>query len=403
MHELWLALKQERLDLQGQLQGTAAVPDAVLSADLLPLHSTTPPCTIPPLPGSYGDGVKYGLYYRPGEAQLSTFGNVRRTGSLAAHAAAATARDNRSGPELSSLRLYRLLALWLALSRRAFIPAAHHIHARSAYFTFGSTDCPALSSIFHPCSPLMQYYDLPTVSMRNVLWPLMRAGIEGFKVGGWAKGVGCCGREGGCSDVASITPPPASACVHVAEVVCPCPPRHQKSLPISSQPDKLENGLGHTSPLNIKIPGAERGREWEYYYHDRWAGGGAAFAVVTCFKVGPRSGVSWQPGRVDARSAGCMQLEQRSPRPAILQLAHLHSLPAFCPLRSTHPADRGHQMMAEALAGPLQRAVEEEAAAAAGQLRHSSRRQDERLEVRGPCSSAAGSIDQWSCPVGWGA
>lgn len=59
-------------------------------------------------------------------------------------------------------------------------------------------------------------------------------------------------------------------------------------------------------------------------------------------------------------------------------------------------------MMAEALAGPLQRAVEEEAAAAAGQLRHSTRRQDERLEVRGPCSSAAGSIDQWSCPVGWG-
>lgn len=129
---------------------------------------------------TYGDGVKYGLYYRPGEAQLSTFGN---------------------------------------------------------------------------------YYDLPTVSMRNVLWPLMRAGIEGFK------------------------------------------------------PDKLENGLGHTSPLNIKIPGAEQGREWEYYYHDR-----------------------------------------------------------------THPADRGHQMMAEALAGPLQRAVEEEAAAAAGQLRHSTRRQDERLE-----------------------
>ncbi len=27
----------------------------------------------------YGDGVKYGLYYRPGEAQLSTFGNVRHT------------------------------------------------------------------------------------------------------------------------------------------------------------------------------------------------------------------------------------------------------------------------------------------------------------------------------------
>lgn len=35
------------------------------------------------------------------------------------------------------------------------------------------------------------------------------------------------------------------------------------------QADKLENGEGHTSPLGIEIPGAERGREWEYYYHDR--------------------------------------------------------------------------------------------------------------------------------------
>ncbi len=56
-------------------------------------------------------------------------------------------------------------------------------------------------------------------------------------------------------------------------------------------------------------------------------------------------------------------------------------------------------MMAEALAGPLQRAIEEEAAAAAGQLRHSSRRQDERLEVR----RGSGMLDAWlssSCPVG---
>lgn len=44
-----------------------------------------------------------------------------------------------------------------------------------------------------------------------------------------------------------------------------------------------------------------------------------------------------------------------------------------CPPCSTHPSDRGHQMMAEALAGPLRRAVAEEAAAAAGALARSHR------------------------------
>lgn len=122
VHELWLALKQERLDLQGQLQGTAAVPDAFLSADLLPLHSTTPPCTIPPLSGSYGDGVKYGLYYRPGEAQLSTFGNVRRTGSLAAHAAAVLGRrQETTGVGQSCLACVCIACLrfgWLSVAVR---------------------------------------------------------------------------------------------------------------------------------------------------------------------------------------------------------------------------------------------------------------------------------------------
>lgn len=51
--------------------------------------------------------------------------------------------------------------------------------------------------------------------------------------------------------------------------------------------------------------------------------------------------------------------------------------------RSTHPSDRGHQMMAEALAGPLARAVAEQAAAAAGSLQR-SRRRDERLEGMPP-------------------
>ena len=47
-----------------------------------------------------------------------------------------------------------------------------------------------------------------------------------------------------------------------------CPSRHV-TRPLAAQADKLENGEGHTSPLGIEIPGAEAGREWEYYYHDR--------------------------------------------------------------------------------------------------------------------------------------
>ncbi|KAL4423591.1 hypothetical protein ABPG77_004631 [Micractinium sp. CCAP 211/92] len=105
------------------------------------------------------------------------------------------------------------------------------------------------------------YYDMPQVSMRNVLWPLMAAGVKGFK------------------------------------------------------PEKVNNGgLGHTSPLDIPIPGAQPGEEEDYYYHDR-----------------------------------------------------------------THPSDRGHKMMAEAVAGPLLRAAADEAAEQAG-LVEPSRRHDKRLE-----------------------
>lgn len=60
--------------------------------------------------------------------------------------------------------------------------------------------------------------------------------------------------------------------------------------------------------------------------------------------------------------------------------APTHHAGTSCPHRecSTHPSDRGHQMMAEALAGPLGRAVAEEAAAAAGVVQR-SRRDDPRL------------------------
>lgn len=43
--------------------------------------------------------------------------------------------------------------------------------------------------------------------------------------------------------------------------------------------------MGHTSPLDIEIPGAEPGREWEYYYHDRCVlhfGGMAAGLLGLC-------------------------------------------------------------------------------------------------------------------------
>lgn len=46
------------------------MPRVLLCSAITPSLSDRPPSC------RYGDGVKFGLYYRPGEAQLSTFGNV---------------------------------------------------------------------------------------------------------------------------------------------------------------------------------------------------------------------------------------------------------------------------------------------------------------------------------------
>jgi hypothetical protein len=58
------------------------------------------------------------------------------------------------------------------------------------------------------------------------------------------------------------------------------------------------------------------------------------------------------------------------------------ALCAFCIVGRTHPSDRGHAMMAEALAGPLGRALATEAALAAGG-RVPSRRRDARVDPLG--------------------
>ncbi|PSC76523.1 Beta-glucan synthesis-associated SKN1 [Micractinium conductrix] len=141
-------------------------------------------------------------------------------------------------------------------------PAVVLLHHYAWWFTYGDGVDRGLYYRMGEAqlSVFSNYYDMPSVSMRNVLWPLMAAGVEGFK------------------------------------------------------PDKVNNeGQGHVSPLDIPIPGAQPGEEEDYYYHDR-----------------------------------------------------------------THPSDRGHKMMAEALAGPLLRAAAQESAAAAG-LWALRRRDDPRL------------------------
>ena len=122
-------------------------------------------------------------------------------------------------------------------------------------------------------APAAQYYDLPVVSMRNVLWPLMSAGIEGYKVGGCCCCCCCC-----CCRCRALAPSCWEAAAGTrqahkqgqAHAKCAPIPLKTPPCPQPLQPDKLENGEGHTSPLGIAIPGAEPGREWEYYYHDRW-------------------------------------------------------------------------------------------------------------------------------------
>jgi hypothetical protein len=111
--------------------------------------------------------------------------------------------------------------------------------------------------------------------MRNVLWPLMNAGIEGFKVHIWRQ---LLSRQLilmlACAAMLCHVPNvhflkalpsclPANCASHPAQPSCSCP--------LLLQPDKVSAGDGILSPLDIPIPGAETGKEADYYYHDRWA------------------------------------------------------------------------------------------------------------------------------------
>ena len=81
------------------------------------------------------------------------------------------------------------------------------------------------------------------MSVRNALYPLMVAGIEGYKASGW-----------GCF---------AASCIQHASI------RQETTPPrCCLQPDKCL-GKGIKSPLDIPIPTAEPGKEDDYYYSDR--------------------------------------------------------------------------------------------------------------------------------------
>ena len=141
--------------------------------------------------------------------------------------------------------------------------------------------------------------------MRNVLWPLMNAGVEGFKVHAepWLlqqqqkqQPTLVLAAAGMCCMLCCV---PHAA--HLLDVLPACrlvetttAPHQRPTLPcpiclLLPQPDKVSAGDGILSPLDIPIPGAEPGKKDDYYYHDRsahelagWLAGWQAGSVEEC-------------------------------------------------------------------------------------------------------------------------
>ena len=113
---------------------------------------------------TYGDGLQYGRYYRAGEGQLQVFANV-----------SGASRERWSVGSRARVHVCAC-AVCRCICARMSRPVV--------CVTAGALRTPAPPA--RPVLPLLlQYYDFPAVSMRNVLWPLMNAGIEGFKVQGF--------------------------------------------------------------------------------------------------------------------------------------------------------------------------------------------------------------------------
>ncbi len=97
-----------------------------------------------------GDGRAAGLFYNTSEAQLGMFADV------------------------SMLLGLRLICTMHAALIRGNTPITLYACRFQPLFTV------ALSFSLHTHLGL-QFYDLPQVSMRNAMWPLMAAGVDGFK------------------------------------------------------------------------------------------------------------------------------------------------------------------------------------------------------------------------------
>lgn len=109
------------------------------------------------------DASPAGNYFDNNEAQLHTFSNVSspraaapRRGAFFQGRVQGTPGSVRGGARRVGLQRQRLLA------PRRRVPTV-----------FAALPRPP---------PLPQYYDLPSVSIRNGLWPLMQAGLPGFRV-----------------------------------------------------------------------------------------------------------------------------------------------------------------------------------------------------------------------------
>ena len=121
-----------------------------------------------------------------------------------------------------------------------------------------NADLAALQCLASARLPL-QYYDIASVSMRNVVWPLMAAGIAGFKARQLLRmGVAACG--------ARCPAAPARCCLADLLAGLNAAPSVAPSLVV--QPDKILAG-GNISPRGIQIPQASQEEKHDFYYTDK--------------------------------------------------------------------------------------------------------------------------------------
>lgn len=223
-----------------------------------------------------------------------------------------------------------------------------------------------------PSCPLhrLQYYDLPSVSLRSATWHLMNdGGVPPFEV-----------------RMPSLTflpsPPSASSqgialpgCLPAGQALCPLQPQlaaqpasaaPSNSAACPPRPLQVERVTAahkeHVSTAGEEIRASDAKQAHKYFYYDRCAAAGVCVPCVATGCLACQTAGILATGDGGITSIPLLARTQRAPGRVLPELKAVlpHLLPAtpIASGHSTHPNDRGHQVLAELLAGLLLQAVD---------------------------------------------